>query len=149
MVGVEAVQPLQCFDGLNEAQLARLCEIAEECRFQKGDYVQREGAACDDMYVVREGRVLIEMTLPGNHVIATHTVTPGDMFGWSAIVPPHKVTAASHCLEDCVTIRLPGQAMLALFKEDAKIKAEVFEYIAKAVAIRLTETRQQVSFLLG
>ncbi|MDP8245052.1 MAG: cyclic nucleotide-binding domain-containing protein [Candidatus Hinthialibacter antarcticus] len=149
MVGVEAVQPLQCFNGLSEKQLAQLCNIAEERRFQKGDYVQKEGTECDAMHVVKEGRVLVEMTLPGNHVIAIHTVTPGDLFGWSAIVPPHKVTAASRCLEDCVTIALPGPALLELFQQDVGIKAEVFEFLTHAVGRRLTETREQVSYLLG
>lgn len=149
MVGVETLQPLQCFDGLSADQLARLCDIAEERHFQKGDYVQREGSECDALHVVKEGRVLIEMTLPGNNVISIHTVTPGDMFGWSAIVPPHKVTAASRCLEDCVVIVLPSQALLDLFQQDVGIKAEVFEFIARTVGRRLTETREQVSYLLG
>lgn len=149
MVGVEAIQPLECFDGLSADQIAKLCDIAEERRFQKGDYVQREGTTCEELHVVKEGRVLIDMTLAGNHVISIHTVMPGNLFGWSAIVPPHKVTAASHCLEDCVTIALPGSKLLELFKQDASIKAEVFEILTRIIGKRLTETRQQVSYLLG
>lgn len=149
MAGVEAGQQIECFDGLRPEQMERLCGIAEVRRFEKGEYVQREGTDCDALYVVKQGRVLIEMTLPGNNVISIHTVMPGDLFGWSAVVPPHRVTAASRCLEDCVIIAMPSADLQELFQQDVAIKAEVFEVLARTVGKRLTETREQVSYLLG
>ncbi|MBI1389668.1 MAG: cyclic nucleotide-binding domain-containing protein [bacterium] len=149
MLATNTIQEIQCFPGLSDTQLEKLCAIAEEKNYPKGEFIQREKGEADALYVVKQGRVTIEMTLPGNHTISIYTVHPGDLFGWSALVPPHVVTASSHCEEDTVALALPREKMIELFKQDVGVKAEVFEFISRAVGKRLKEARDQMSFLLG
>ncbi|RJP26234.1 MAG: cyclic nucleotide-binding domain-containing protein [Candidatus Omnitrophota bacterium] len=149
MISPEILKELDCLKPLNEEQIRKISEIAEEKTFDRETFVQRENDKARAMYVVVQGRVAIEIDLPKKRKVVIYIVQKGDLFGWSAVVPPHIITAGSFCMENTTLIEIPREPLLALMEEDPSIKASIMETVSQVVALRLKDTRLQLSYLLG
>ena len=53
------------FAGLDESFLELVVGCARNVRFEAGKYLFREGGPADQLYLVREGRVALEIAAPG------------------------------------------------------------------------------------
>ena len=67
------------FAGLREDFCALVCGCARNVRFEAGQYLVREGDSADYLYLLREGRVALEMTAPGRGAITFQTLEAGDL----------------------------------------------------------------------
>ena len=65
------------FQGLGQAHLATLVGCASNVKFAAGEFIFRQGAAADRFYVVRHGKVALELFAPGEGTVATTRKIPG------------------------------------------------------------------------
>jgi CRP/FNR family transcriptional regulator, cyclic AMP receptor protein len=130
--------------GLSDAALARLSGLANLREYVDGAIVLREGAAVDDLGVVVAGRVAIRLHVPGRGTRTILTVEPGDVIGWSAIVPPHRSTSTLVAVGSTTVIELDGPALRAALADDPTLAATVLPRAMEAIARRLTATRVQL-----
>lgn len=149
MIGTMTLREMQCCHGLNEDQLEKLIAIADERAFAKDTYVELEGNIAECVYLVKEGRVDIEITLPRRGNVSIYIVEPGGLFGWSAVVPPHIITASSKCIEASTVVEIPRYKLMKMFEEDVHLKAAFYEMICQVIRGRLKETRHELTYLLG
>ncbi len=149
MVSPDILKELDCLKPLNDDQIRKIGEISSEKTCERDTFVQWEGQEATAMYIVVEGRVAIEIDLPKKRKVMIYVVQRGDMFGWSAVVPPHIITAGSHCMEKTRLIEIPHEPLLKIIAEDAPLKASIMEMISRVIALRLKDTRLQLSYLLG
>ncbi|HMP03428.1 MAG TPA: Crp/Fnr family transcriptional regulator [Gemmatales bacterium] len=56
---------------------------------QPDAYLAREGEAAESFYLIRSGRVAIELQHPLRGTVPVQTVGPGEVVGWSWLIPPH------------------------------------------------------------
>ena len=72
----------------------RLLELIAGCGsttgFEAGDYPFREGEQADSFYVVRRGRIALEVFAPGRGQMILATLGPGELVGWSWLFPPYR-----------------------------------------------------------
>src|SRR5215510_7082627 len=54
------------------------------------EQIIREGEPADAFYIVRDGMVAIVITVPGRGEVTLETLQPGDLLGWSWLVPPFR-----------------------------------------------------------
>lgn len=149
MVSVEILKDLSCLKDLNEEQLAQIAQIAVEKSFKKGSYVHKQDDPAEALYIVTSGRVAIEIDLPRHRKICIDIVEAGELFGWSAVVPPHVFTAAALCMEETTLVELTRGPLYDLIDHNTSLKASIMETLSKIIATRLRDTRLQLSYLLG
>ena len=65
-----------------------LLQGAEEQTFAAGEIVFREGQPANRLYLIHEGRVALETHVPAKGDVVISTVAPGQVLGWSWLVPP-------------------------------------------------------------
>ncbi len=94
--------------------------------------------------IVLTGRVALRTLVPERGMVTILTVEPGDIVGWSAIVPPHRGTATSIAIEPVTLLDLPGERLRALLRSDYALAASVYPRVLQAVARRLSATRLQL-----
>jgi len=51
------------FENLTEPELEKLAELGQEEVYEVGETIVREGVEINRLYIVKEGRVVIELTL--------------------------------------------------------------------------------------
>jgi CRP-like cAMP-binding protein len=79
------------FAGLDEPAIALLSGCAVNAHFGQGEMLFREGEPADRFYVLRYGRVAIEVHAPTGGIVID-TADEGDVVGWSWLVPPYRWT---------------------------------------------------------
>lgn len=130
--------------GLSPETVARLAGIAEMKEVEVGTELTREGQVTDSLAIVLAGRVALRMLVPERGMVTILTVEPGDIVGWSAIVPPHRGTATAVAIEPVRLLELPGERLRALLRSDHALAASVYPRVLQAVGRRLSATRLQL-----
>ncbi len=130
--------------GLSPEAVARLAGIAEMRDIEIDTDLTREGQITESFGIVLSGRVALRMLVPERGMVTILTVEPGDVVGWSAIVPPHRGTANAVAIEPVRLLELPGERLRALLRSDHALAASVYPRVLQAVSRRLSATRLQL-----
>jgi CRP/FNR family cyclic AMP-dependent transcriptional regulator len=130
--------------GLSPEAIARLAGIAQIRDVAPGTTIHREGQVSEVLGIVLAGRVALRMLVPERGMVTILTVEPGDIVGWSAVVPPHRSTSDGIAIEPVRLLELPGERLRALLRADHALAASVYPRILQAVARRLAATRFQL-----
>ena len=111
---------------------------------EPGEALLHEGGPADDLGIIREGRVAIRLRVAGRGITTILTVEPGDVVGWSAVVPPHRSTSTVVALVRSTIVLIDGAALRAELALDPETAAPVYHALLQAMARRLTGTRLQL-----
>lgn len=130
--------------GLSPEAISRLASIARVREVPAGTELTREGQVTDAFAVVLSGRVALRMLVPERGMITMLTVEPGDVIGWSAIVPPHRGTANAVAIEPVAVLEMEGEKLRPLLRSDHALAASVYPRLLQAVSRRLAATRLQL-----
>ena len=130
--------------GLSPEAVARLAGIAALKDVDAGTELTREGQVTESFSIVLAGRVALRTLVPERGMVTILTVEPGDVVGWSAIVPPHRGTANAVAIEPVRLLELPGEKLRALLRSDHALAASVYPRVLQAVSRRLAATRLQL-----
>lgn len=122
----------------------RLAELGRLEHFPAGQVLLREGEPADYLGIVLEGRVGLRMRVPERGQVTVLTVEPGDVIGWSAVVPPYRSTSTPVALVDTELAYFDGPTLREALAADAQLAAEFYPVVLAAVARRLEGTRLQL-----
>ena len=130
--------------GLSPHALGRLAESASVQAYANGDVVMREGDESHPFGIVAGGRVALRLLVPERGAVTILTVEPGDVVGWSALVPPYRATSTAVAVEATRLIQFEVPALRRALREDSALAATVYPRLLEAVARRLGATRHQL-----
>lgn len=130
--------------GLSPEAVSRLAGIAAIREVPAGTELTREGMVTEAFSIVLSGRVALRTLVPERGMVTILTVEPGDVVGWSAVVPPHRGTANAVAIEPVWLLDLPGERLRALLRSDHALAASVYPRVLQAVSRRLAATRLQL-----
>jgi CRP/FNR family transcriptional regulator, cyclic AMP receptor protein len=129
---------------LRAATLARLAALGEIVDIPEGSVVVREGTTCQAMGLVISGRIALRLALPGGQDRTILTVDIGDVFGWSAVLPPAIATSTGIAVAPSRAILFDGGGLRTALAIDCELAAAVYQRLLVSVARRLTATRVQL-----
>ena len=130
--------------GLPPAHLALLVGCASNVRFDSGQFICREGDEADAFYVIRQGRVGIEVFKPDRGPIVIDTVEAGEILGWSWLLPPYRWHFDARALEATRAISLDGKCLRAKCEQDHDLGYELMKRFGHVIEGRLQATRFQL-----
>ena len=142
MIDAEMLNEIKFFEGLNTSeleQIAKLCLIVE---FKKGNKIFSRGNKAENFYIIKEGKVKLCFQvniLLEEKEISADTKKVGDVFGWSALSEPYKLTLSANCDEDCKLIQMRGEEILSLCRKENHIGFVIMQNLAKVVSRRLAQ----------
>ena len=80
------------FAGLGAEHAALIAGCARNCRFDTGGYLFPEGDPANEFFLIRHGRVALDVVGPDQAPIVFATLTEGEIVGASWLVPPYRWT---------------------------------------------------------
>ena len=104
----------------------------------------REGEETSLLAIVIAGRVALQMHGPERGTTTILTVEPGDIVGWSALVPPHRSTSTAVALEESTLLVFESRRLRALLDADVALAATLYPRLLEALGRRLSATRHQL-----
>lgn len=121
-----------------------LAELGRLTTVKAGDVMLREGEPSDFLAIVLDGRIALRLRVPERGQVTIQTVEPGDVIGWSAVVPPYRATSTVVALADSELAQFDGPALREALATDTALAAELYPVLLAAVARRLEGTRLQL-----
>lgn len=105
---------------------------------------RRAQAGTDWLYLILEGKVVVEIQMPGRDPLSIMTIGKGGVVGWSWLFPPYKWHFNARVIEDAPTIALDAKCVLDKCKEDYQMGFELVYRCAYVMGERLQATRLQL-----
>ena len=125
-----------------------IAECASNTRFKADQYLFREGEEADRFYMIREGKVALEVhTKKGS--ITLQTVGEGDVLGWSWLVGPHRYHFHARAVEPTAALALHGKCLRTRSEEDHNLGYELLRRFCHIIVERLDATRLQLLDVYG
>lgn len=129
--------------GLNEAMVKTVVGCAKNVRFSPGDYLLREGDEATTFYLIRSGRVSMEVHMPGKEPVRVETAGDGDLVGLSWILPPSRVHLDARALDSVVAFALDGACLRGKMEADHDLGYAITKRLLELMFRRLERVRLQ------
>lgn len=137
------------FAGLDEQFLQLVVGCAKNARFESGQYLFHEGAPADQFYLLREGRVALEIAAPGRGALSFLTVGVGEVVGVSWLIPPYHWTYDGRALGLVRAIALDAACLRQKCEANHDLGYEMMKRVVTVLAQRLHATRIQAVDVYG
>jgi CRP-like cAMP-binding protein len=130
--------------GLEPRLLRQLAGLASQKKFDAHQILFYEGHPANEFYLVCRGKVGVETALLGCEAILIQTQSPGDVVGWSWLLPPYEWHYSARALEPTEVIALDGKALRARCEQDHDLGYEIMKRFAVVIVQRLVATRARM-----
>ena len=150
---METLEPILAqhpfFQDIEPVYLQLMVGCAANVRFAAGDDIFREGDVADRFYLIRHGRVALQVFIPGQGRITIETIEAGEVLGWSWLFPPYRWHFDAQALELTRAIAFDGACLRAKCDEDHDLGYRLMQRFAQVMMQRLQATRLQLLDLYG
>jgi len=137
------------FSGLDPNALAILAGCATNVSFAPGEYLFRTGQPADQFFVVRRGRVALQVHSPASGTMVVDTADAGDVVGWSWLVPPYNWRFDARAVERTGAVSFDGRCLRGKCEEDPRLGYELMKLVTQVMLSRLTAARVRLLDLYG
>ena len=136
------------FAGLDDQAIALVTGCAVNAHLRPGEYLFREGEPADTFYVIRSGRVAIEMRLPTGEVVLD-TAHDGDVVGWSWLVAPYRWTFDAVAMDETSVVSIDGACLRGKCDADPALGYALLQRVVQVMSKRLHSARVRLLDLYG
>ena len=116
--------------------------------FEAGALLAREGERADRFFVVRQGRLALELPAAGRPLVVD-TSGPAEVVGWSWLFPPHRWTADVRAVERTHVVAIDGACLRDKCDAEPAFGYRMMSRFAQLMIERLDAMRLQLLDLYG
>ncbi len=136
------------FAGLEPDLIEFLAGCARNVHFAAGEIVFKEGDKADTFYLIRKGRVGIQVHDPaGGGTI--DTVDAGGVLGWTWLVPPYKWLFDATASQDTSAVAFDGECLRGKCDDDPAVGYALMKRVTVVMYERLEAVRLRLLDLYG
>lgn len=135
--------------GLPGDTVDHVAGCARNVVFKRGELILVEGEAADTLYLLRRGRVALEVHAPGQGALVIETLGPGHVLGWSWLFPPYRWHFDARAIEPVGAVAVDGACLRAKAEDDPAFGYELMRRFASLMLERLQATRVRLLDLYG
>ena len=114
-----------------------------------GRHLFRQGQPADVFYLVRSGRVAIEVVAPVGQPLVVSTAGPGSLVGWSWLFPPYRWHLDSRAVDEVGAIAVDGACLRHKCESDNGLGYRLMQRFAQLAVDHLQAARLQLLDLYG
>jgi CRP-like cAMP-binding protein len=126
-----------------------LVECASNVRFDAGETILRQGEEANLLYLIRQGRVALEIPDSPRGPIIVQTLGEGDVLGWSWAITPYRWHFDARAVELTRAVALDGKCLRNKCELDHDLGYEVMRRVTHVMEHRLQATRLQLLDIYG
>jgi CRP/FNR family transcriptional regulator, cyclic AMP receptor protein len=132
---------------------AKLGEVISGCarnhRFDPGQYLGHEGEPANEFYLIRHGKVALEILPPGQPAVVFATEGEGDIVGASWLVPPYLWRHDARAVDLTRAIGIDAKCLRDKCEADHHLGYAMMKRFLPLIMQRLDETRLQILDVYG
>lgn len=142
-----AASPLTAFPvfaRLSDAERKVVSGTARTVRFAVGERLFSEGHPARGCWLIHDGRVALDLTVPGRGQVVVQTLGPGDVLGWSWLVPPYRWHFGATSVLPTTATELDTEQLRALAEQNPRFGYTLVLTLFEEVLQRLQATRARL-----
>jgi CRP-like cAMP-binding protein len=132
------------FQDLDPAYHKIIVGCAGNIRFRAGEFLFREGEAANRFYLIRHGRVALQVFIPGRGPTTLVTIEAGEVLGWSWLFPPYRWTFDAQALELVRAVGFDGECLRGKCDADHDLGYALMQRFAQIMVQQLQAARLQL-----
>ncbi|KAA0079925.1 cyclic nucleotide-binding domain-containing protein [Trinickia soli] len=137
------------FAGLAPAHNRLISGCARNHRFNAGHFLLREGDSANEFFLIRHGKVALEIVAPGQAPIVVATLGAGEIVGTSWLIPPYRWTFDVRAVELTRAIGMDARCLREKCEADHDLGYELMKRFLPVFVKRLEATRLQLLDVYG
>jgi CRP/FNR family cyclic AMP-dependent transcriptional regulator len=141
---VDAFKSHEFLRGLSDRHLMLLASGAVPFDAEAGELLAREGDTANAFYLIQSGHVALGTRAAGQTDVQIQRAGPGDVVGWSWLVPPHRWQFDCRAVGEVKGIKFNAEWLRNLCEQDHELSHHLFKHLASVLASRLEATRRQL-----
>jgi CRP/FNR family transcriptional regulator, cyclic AMP receptor protein len=145
----ELVSNHPLLEGLPGETVAHVAGCAKNVAVGPGELLLAEGQQADTFYLLRRGRVSLEVRAPGRGPLVIETLGPGSVVGWSWLYPPYRWEFDARATEPVGAIAVDALCLRTKAEADPAFGYELMKRFASVMLDRLQATRVRLLDLYG
>ncbi|MGZ8687100.1 MAG: cyclic nucleotide-binding domain-containing protein [Gaiellaceae bacterium] len=127
----------------------QLAGCARTDGFAAGDLVFRESEPANTFWILRQGRVALELHTPNRGSLLIETLDPGEVLGWSWLFPPFRWHFDARALTNVRAVAVDGACLRGKCDADPAFGYELMRRFSQVMVERLQATRVRLLDLYG
>jgi CRP-like cAMP-binding protein len=130
--------------GLSDRHRMLLASGARPFTAKPGELLAREGETANAFYLIRSGHVALDSATAGGDRLLIQEVGPGEVVGWSWLVPPHRWQFSCRAVDAVEGISFEAQWLRDLCECDASLGYHLLKQLVLVITQRLASTRHHL-----
>jgi CRP-like cAMP-binding protein len=137
------------FQGFKADHIQLIVGCASNVRFNPGEFLLREGREINRFFVLRQGKVAVEVHVPGRGPVVIQTLAEGEVLGWSWLIAPYRGRFDARAVQLTRAIAFDGQCLRGKCEKDHDLGYELLRRFSEIMVRRLEATRVQLLDVYG
>lgn len=137
------------FAGLPAEHLALIEGCGTNVHFAEDEVILHADQPADLFYVLRRGKVAIEIDTPRKGPLVIETIGAGDILGVSWLLPPYRWAFDARAVESTSAVALDAACLRGKCDDDPVLGYALFNRFAALMGERLQATRLQLLDVYG
>lgn len=137
------------FADVDEQTLQTIAGCAANLAFKEDEFLFRQGEPADRFYIVRAGKVAVEIHDPSRGALGIQTVCAGEVLGWSWLFEPYRWRFDARALDTVRVTSLDGRCLREKCERDPRLGYLLMGRISRMIVERLMGVRLQLLDLYG
>ena len=105
--------------------------------YKEGDLIFKEGEEAGHLYMLDDGKVDLLVGKPQETRFLAYY--PGEVFGWSALLRPHRYLSTARCMTQSAVSRISIEAIRRIVKDYPEDGILIYQNLAGILGRRLIE----------
>lgn len=140
----ESISESGLLSHLGSGEIQFLASVATETHFGPDQIVFEEDSEADTFYIIRSGRIGLELTSAMRRPIVIQTLGPGDLIGLSWFFPPYRWSWRARAIEETDAVAFDAAQVRTECEADAHLALEILRIVSAQAVQRLHSSRTQL-----
>ena len=110
----------------------------------QGVLLAREGETAKTFFLIQAGHVALDLHAPNRGAVPIQTVGPGEIAGWSWLVPPHRWQFDCRAVDPVQGLVFDAEWLREKCDQDHELGYHLLKQLVAVIANRLAATRLQL-----
>jgi CRP-like cAMP-binding protein len=130
--------------GLGERHRMLLATGTRPFTAVQGKLLAREGETAKSFWLIQAGHVALDLHAPGRGLVSIQTVGPGEIVGWSWLVPPYRWQFDCRAVDAVQGLAFDAEWLREKCEQDHELGYCLLKQLVAVIADRLAATRLQL-----
>ncbi|MES0491844.1 MAG: cyclic nucleotide-binding domain-containing protein [Leptospirales bacterium] len=119
-------------------------KCAHTSHYPADGYLFHEGAEANRFFFIVQGKVALEIHVPGHPMVSFETIPRGHVVGWSWSQPPHSWVFDGRAVREVEAVVFDGARVREKMEQDHEFGFLMFRYFAGIMNKRIVSSRMQL-----